>query len=67
MFALPPIEVPLSSVVLSPAAESGAIARNIGFLPARTHQSPREANPPPWSVRFVHPPLPRNTPYPSRR
>ena len=35
-----PHEVQLSTTVLSTAAESGAVGRDLGYLPARTQQAP---------------------------
>ena len=53
-------EIPFSqlSSPLSPAAESGQIAREIGFGPTRTSLPPRDSSIPVWSVRYCHPPMP---------
>ena len=52
-----PIEIPLSTVALSFASESGHLSRELGLTPARTISPPREPLPP-WSVRYVQPPAP---------
>jgi hypothetical protein len=62
-----PTEIPLSTVSLSFAAESGNLSRDLGLTPARTVTPPRTPVEP-WSVRYVHPPLPSaHRPSPARR
>ena len=51
-----PCERQLSAVTLSPAAESGAVARDLGFLPARQHTAPSRREIGPASVLYVWPP-----------
>ncbi len=58
MFDVPVCEIPLSSVTLSFAAESGSLSRDLGLSPSRTQMLPRGEPIPSWSVRYVHPPVP---------
>lgn len=50
-------EVPFSQLQfrLSPAAEAGDIARNLGFLSSRQHQPPQRRGQSPSSVLYVWP------------
>lgn len=62
-------EVPFSqlSTLISPAAESGQVARDLGYLPARQMTPSRHQPVNLQSVRFVHPPLPSHHPLPQRQ
>jgi hypothetical protein len=64
-----PREVQLSTTVLTTAAESGAVGRDLGLLPARQHQLPA-GWPPAW-LRFCDSSQPRqprqHTPMPIPR
>jgi hypothetical protein len=51
-------EVQLSAISLSTEAESGAVGRDLGVLPARSHQPPHFRTLPSWHVAYVHPALP---------
>lgn len=49
-------EIPFSQLPhLSHAAESGDVARGLGYLPSRSHQTPQAFALNPSSVRRVHP------------
>ena len=48
-------EIPLSSVTLSAAAESGAVARDLGFIPARQTTAPVRREISPASVLYIWP------------
>jgi hypothetical protein len=61
-----PIETQLSATALSPSAESGDIARAIGFLPDRLHQAPARRVIDRRSVLFVWPEPSRHHPLPRR-
>jgi hypothetical protein len=63
-----PSEVPFSQLTsrLSPAAESGDVARGIGFMPARQHQAPRRPVSS-KSVLFVWPESSRHHPHQNDR
>lgn len=61
-----PNESQLSALDLSPAAESGAIARAIGFLPPRQHLAPSRRVVDRRSVLYVWPEPSRHHPLPRR-
>jgi hypothetical protein len=54
-----PREQQLSATALSAAAESGAVARDLGFIPARQTTAPARREISPSSVLFVWPAPPR--------
>lgn len=58
-------ETPLSQLShrLSPAAESGDVARSLGFLPARQHRPPQPRQVSPASVCFTWPSPSRHHPH----
>lgn len=58
-------EVQLSAITLRASEASGDRARDLGLVPSRHHQLPRDRTVPASHVCFVHPPIPHPYPRPS--
>jgi hypothetical protein len=52
------IELPLSSVDLSPTEACGDTLHRYGLIAERQHQPPHRRTLPRWHVAYVHPALP---------